>query len=361
MASSAKATTSSQDGYERVYQAVAEGKTEQEVRTAIQAAAQQGLARSLRAAHDAQRGDLVGALLEAGADSKGLYPGGCCDPLALCIAYGNVSSLKALLKLGHPADRRIKAWSGQRSLAGNEGHFCTALHLCIKPPRLSQDERFSYPPPNLNCLKVLLEEGGADANSKAAFEFTPLDNLCRLTKNELDNAGTFDAALDLLLAHGADINAGGDLGRTPLVLCAACGNPAWMPRMLSRGADPDFTRDGHTPLIYACARRDEDESPAVVRELLRRSSRETRRAVDIRGYSAIDELVIRGIGGADGPLRSPPYTPWTTRAIRQLLLSGATCKPFNARVVLPIAAELMALQDVELEELRSWAETWQGQ
>jgi hypothetical protein len=45
--------------------------------------------------------------IEAGADAKGLYPGGRCDPLALCIAYNNVSSLKALLKLGHPADRRI--------------------------------------------------------------------------------------------------------------------------------------------------------------------------------------------------------------------------------------------------------------
>jgi hypothetical protein len=51
----------------------------------------------------------------------------------------------------------------------------------------------------------------------------------------------------------------------------------------------------------------------------------------------------------------------SARAIRQLLLSGATCLPHPAPVVLPIAAELMALQDVELEQLRSSAETWQGQ
>jgi hypothetical protein len=338
------------------------------VRAAIQAAAQQGLARSLRAAHVARRGDLVGALLEAGADARGLYPGGRCDPLALCIAYGNVSSLKALLKLGHPADRRIKAWPGQLSLAGNESHFGTALHLCIKPPRLPQDQPLSYPPPDLNCLKVLLEEGGADSSIKSSSDYTPLHSLCGLKKNQLDKAGTFDAALDLLLVHGADINAGEELGWTPLVLCAAGGNPAWRPRLLARGADPDVaTRDGVTPLIYACRHRDEDRSPAVVMELLRRSSRETRRAVDDRGSSAIDALLNRGIGGADAagpnprPRRSPSSTPWKTRAIRQLLLSGATCKPRHARVVLPIAAELMALQDVELEQLRSWAETWQGQ
>jgi hypothetical protein len=176
----------------------------------------------------------------------------------------------------------------------------------------------------------------------------PLHFLCALTKNELDNAGTFDAALDLLLAHGADINAGEELGWTPLMWSAAGGNVAWIPRLLARGADPDvITRAGHTPLIYACRRCDEDVSPAVVMELLRRSSRETRRAVDNLGYSAIDALVNRGIGGADAagnprPYRSPPSAPWTTRAIRQLLLSGATCLPHPARVVLPIAAELMA-------------------
>jgi hypothetical protein len=41
----AATTSSPQDGYERIYQAVAAGKTEQEVRAEIKAAAQQGLAR----------------------------------------------------------------------------------------------------------------------------------------------------------------------------------------------------------------------------------------------------------------------------------------------------------------------------
>jgi hypothetical protein len=37
-----------------------------------------------------------------------------------------------------------------------------------------------------------------------------------------------------------------------------------------------------------------------------------------------------------------------------------TCHDDHTPIVVPIAAELMALQDVELEQLRSWPETWQG-
>jgi ankyrin repeat protein len=357
-AATAAAASPSEDGYARIYQAVAEGKTEHKVRAAIQAAAQEGLARSLRAADDAGRGDLVGALLEAGADAKRLYPGGLCDPLALCIAYGNASSLNALLKLGHPADRRIKARPDDRSLAGHEGYFCTALHLCIHPPRLSQDECLSYPPPNFNCLKVLLEEGGADANSKSRYDETPLHFLCMLRKAELGDPNVFDAAVDLLLANGADVNARDSDGRTPLVLCAERSSAAWVPRLLARGADPEIVKNnGGSALMCACGRgSDGRESSVAVLALLRASSCETLRASENNGWTPIDALVCQ-----DAPPRLPPSsTPRKTRAVRELLLSGVTCRDDHAPVVVPIAAELMALQDVELEELRSWAEKWQG-
>jgi ankyrin repeat protein len=150
------------------------------------------------------------------------------------------------------------------------------------------------------------------------------------------------------------------------MICAAWGNPAWVPQLLARGADPDvIDKHGNTALLRACGRDAKDESPAAVLELLRRSSRETRRAVGENGWSAIDALVYDAEEEDDedgDPLsrRLPPSTPWQTRAISQLLLSGATCHDNHAPVVLPIAAELMALQDVELEQLRSWPETWQG-
>jgi hypothetical protein len=362
------ASSSSAGGYKRIHRAVTQVQTLDQLRAEIEAvdrrekeARAASLARSLRAAHDARRGDLVGALLEAGADASALYPGGRCDPLALCIVYKNVSRLKALLKLGHPADRRIEALPSLRSLAGNEGYFCTAAHLCMCPPRLSEDEDRLALPPALDCLKVLLEEGGADAYSKAIEGDALLHDICSLEDTVFDDRNAFDAALDLLLAHGADINARDLDGMTPLMYCAGWGDPAWVLRLLAQGADPDVIgMNGFTALVCACGRGAEDESPAAVLELLRRSSRETRRAVDHPGWSAIDELVYQVVNGDHLPRRLPASTPWKTRAIRQLLLSGVTCHDVHAPIVVPIAAELMALQDVELEQLRSWPETWQG-
>jgi hypothetical protein len=58
-------------------------------------------------AHKDRRGDLVGMLLEEGADVKcdeikasGLYT----TAIALCISYGQVESLRALLRGGHSAN-----------------------------------------------------------------------------------------------------------------------------------------------------------------------------------------------------------------------------------------------------------------
>jgi ankyrin repeat protein len=218
------------------------------------------------------------------------------------------------------------------------------------------DEDRRRPLPALDCLKVLLEEGGADANSEGTEGDTPLHDLCDLRDTVFGDRNAFDAALDLLLAHGADINARNFHGRTPLIYCAAWGEPAWVPQLLAQGADPDaIDKDGFTALVFACGRGAEEESPAAVLELLRRSSRETRRAVDYRGWSTIDELVYDAEeeDDEDGDPLSPRLPPWQTRAIRQLLLSGVTCRDDHAPIVLPIAAELMALQDVELEQLRS--------
>jgi ankyrin repeat protein len=103
-----------------------------------------------------------------------------------------------------------------------------------------------------------------------------------------------------LLAHGADINARNKFRSTPLMICAAWGNPACVPRLLARGADPDvIDKDGDTALVDACRRDAEDESPAAVLELLRRSSRERRRAV-MDGWSAIDALAWYTPGGRGG-------------------------------------------------------------
>jgi ankyrin repeat protein len=72
---------------------------EQQRKAAVNATDPSNEEMPLQAAHRLQRGDLVGALLEAGADASALFP--LATPLVLCIAYGLVDSLRALLKAGH--------------------------------------------------------------------------------------------------------------------------------------------------------------------------------------------------------------------------------------------------------------------
>jgi hypothetical protein len=114
---------------DRVHRAVAAGLSEVEVRRAIIDCAQGSVERRvaavnqagrvgvegaephdetpLQAAHRLQRGDLVVILLEAGADASALFPGGRATALVLCVAYGQVQSLRALLLQGHDANQRV--------------------------------------------------------------------------------------------------------------------------------------------------------------------------------------------------------------------------------------------------------------
>jgi len=102
----------------RLYLAVAEGRSAEEVRGLIEACARSSWFRRdrarrsainraepnernngrgeapLQAAHSLQRGDLVGLLLEHGAEAAALSLDRRHDPLALCIAYGQAEGLQ---------------------------------------------------------------------------------------------------------------------------------------------------------------------------------------------------------------------------------------------------------------------------
>jgi alanyl-tRNA synthetase len=111
-----------QSDLSRVYRAVAAGESAEQVLRVIEEVAQgsdetRALAVNkkgeesdetpLAAAHRLRRGDLVGALVEAGADVGGVFGGGPWTPVAVCIVYGQAESVSALLKAGHDPNERI--------------------------------------------------------------------------------------------------------------------------------------------------------------------------------------------------------------------------------------------------------------
>jgi hypothetical protein len=254
--------------YGCVHRAAAAGKSAEEVSRLIELCAQGDKKRRavnetgrnnsespLQAAHRLQRGDLVGALLEAGADVSALSP--FATPLVLCIAYGLADSLRVLLKAGHDANQRLyySPLDSINPLMGlGSPYSCTAAHLCVAPPRLSDDDNGIPPPyggpaPQLSCLQALAQEGKADLDAVAGYKHTPLHWLAI----HVPPGDAHLAALDLLVRLGADVDARSDLGETPLFMYAHNGYFAGLQRLLGHGATADCVEPKDSRLCLCLA------------------------------------------------------------------------------------------------------------
>jgi len=225
------------DGLSRVYHAVASGASKAELRRVIEECAQgddqrraQAVNHSstatetpLQAAHRQRRGDLVGALVEAGADVDGIFNGKL-TPLAVCIAYGQVESVRALLRAGHDANEEIEwhpLYGSGDAFSSNPAHFC----LAPPPLGLPSDRVVGYNKkigePQLGCLEVLLREGGADVDARDSRGQTPIFRLARFGSSYDDEEEK--AARDLLVSAGARTSGVCDNnGFSPLMVAAAC-------------------------------------------------------------------------------------------------------------------------------------------
>jgi hypothetical protein len=307
----------------------------------------------LQRAHRRRDGPLAGALLEHGADARVLGPKA--NPLAICIAYGQVNSLRVLLHSGrHSADERL-AYSIPGTVAGaDEGsrEFCCPVHLCVVPPRLSDDDDF-FPPPQLECLSVLVREFGADIDGRDADDKTPLHWFGR-TEADLERR-----AFDALMALDPDVNARDNQGYTPMFWVVTDGNEDMMRQLLARGASSNvITSAGFTPLFHACCRCDKPGAAAACRAmvsaLLPLSSTETRRSVSgYTGRSALDYLLKC--------LQTRSPEPWERHAIEELLSSRVPVRPHKAALALPLAARLVERREAELARRnRSAAMQWRA-
>jgi ankyrin repeat protein len=359
------------NGSDSVYRAVSAGESEQEVRRLIEACAVGSATRldarkrraaavnrsssegsgetPLQAAHRLNRGDLVGALLEHGAEADDLFDSGECDALALCIHYNEVGTLRALLGAGCDPNKKL-AYGGCDTLEGSGGLvFCRAAHLCILPPRRSSSD--PLPEPRLQCLEVLVREFGADVDGRDQSNSAPTLWLAEAAPEH------HKSALDALISLGADLDASGVEGRTPLLLFARAGNLDMVQDLLRRGASADIiTRDGWTPLIAACTRG--DGPPAAFAALARASSPSTRR---VRLHGALTALDIAISWLEPSPDGGEPLREWQQEVAFWLLRAGVPVAPHHAERVLPVAARLIRWQDAELvRRERSGAMCWQA-
>jgi hypothetical protein len=182
-------------------------------------------------------------------------------------------------------NQQLIAYESYGSLEDSDWRFCTAAHLCLTPPRLSDD--VPRPPPQLACLELLVQEGKADINATDDRNDTPLHWLTAY----VPPGDAHLAALDLLVRLGADVDARDCERETPIFEHVRRGYLAGLQRMLGHGASADVASAlGLTPLMLACYHLN-NETPArrdVALEVLRASSRETRQAVHTGGFSAID-------------------------------------------------------------------------
>jgi hypothetical protein len=280
-----------------------------------------------------RRDDLVGVLLEAGADAAAALGLGC-SALAVAIHCGLAETLRALLRSGkHRVDETLRydydgTISGLSPLCGAR---CHAVHICVSPKRrfFTDDP---VPPLRLELLEVLVREFGASVHATDQGGHTPLHWLTT-SESPLDER---ERAVDVLLSLGANIDA--TCYHRGTVLYEATGTaPELVPHLLSKGASANaLVAMGYNPLLRVCYQADGPHAAVNVPLLLAASSRATRRAVCPDRRSALEWLLERH---GDSP--SPPA--WCRDAIDQLLLDRVPINPYiYARRALPHAARLGA-------------------
>lgn len=97
---------------------------------------------------------------------------------------------------------------------------------------------------DLGAVKALLDDDPHLVDSRDEYDCTPLSKEALFCNKDMG---------ELLLAHGADVNAKNRLGETPLLEAAGC--TAVVELLLAHGADVNIKdNDGQTPLLAAAAR-----------------------------------------------------------------------------------------------------------
>jgi ankyrin repeat protein len=152
---------------------------------------------------------------------------------------------------------------------GRDRSGWTALHWASHEFALWGDIKNQGP-----CLRLLLAHG-AKVNALGNLGETPL------------GLGSWSAdCVRILLENGAKVNAANSRGETPLIVAAWRGTDETVTLLLDAGADPNaHTSDGWTPLMFAVIHR----TPQAVRALLNGGAQVNKR--NELGEIALKEVV----------------------------------------------------------------------
>lgn len=181
-------------------------------------------------------------------EKMGSYSSYKVTPLAYAAAHGKTGVMKVLLAQG--ADMNIPTTEDQNVLG------YTLLHWAASKCQV-------------DAVRFLLSRG-ADAKAKdaklrsvllVAMGFgSPFEDIdrCEIAK--------------MLIAHGADPNAGSDWNLVPLHWAASSDSPETVAFLLSKGANPNARdKNGFTPLYHAI-HRSREAAPHIVRMLQQRGA-----------------------------------------------------------------------------------------
>jgi hypothetical protein len=304
----------------------------------------------LQAAHRLRRGDLVGLLIERGADMLRRF-GEHADLIAVLIAYEQPESLRELLRQGHERDGRL-AYDYNSEIGGSrEGlrvdpddlgkSVCSAAHFCvIHPAQLARRQR-SAASPRLPARA-----------RRAPWRDTPRPRHARQlqlhpSRLTVSFCGLFGPRQRRRRAGprpGERVNGPVDSAHgSPLHNFAAEASVGLLRKLLQHGADVGALDSGSrsTALMWALE-MDWDHDPTGRQdyfcawlELLRASPPEVRRQRDERDMSALNIVVATN-----------PRAPCYLQIAVKLLRSGVPYLEKNTQHIVPVAAALMRQQDL---------------
>jgi ankyrin repeat protein len=231
-----------------VVSAAANTESTQELSDALLAAAGKGDSAAVR------------ALLDRGADPNAVPPPQSLNALESAVSKNHFDVVKILVD--HGADLRPSGDS-VLGLAADKKHEAITRFLISRGLKVDDRDsrgatlllkRFGYSPIPVDEIEFLLDLG-ANPNVRTEEGMTPLMIIAGHSGYGNTESEQIAKVMRMLIKHGAQVNARGNLGGTPLIHAVADGSMVAIRALVEAGADINLANNhGQSPLLIALQR-----------------------------------------------------------------------------------------------------------